>query len=156
MAKTVLHISAGQLTPYAGDYQYYLDKSKATSARAALTAGEKLHNLQPAAAPVANAYAGLGMKEMREKKRAEAEARKAIAKEKRDREKRVTDLEMQIATLEGRQRDLTAQLEDSAAYEAGGNAIALNRELSSVSKDLTRLNDEWMKAAADLSSDNGE
>ena len=156
MAKTVLHISAGQLTPYAGDYQYYLDKSKATSARAALTAGEKLHNSQPAPAPVANAYAGLGMKEMREKKRAEAEARKAIAKEKRDREKRVTDLEMQIATLEGRQRDLTAQLEDSAAYEAGGNAIALNRELSSVSKDLTRLNDEWMKAAADLSSDNGE
>ena len=48
MAKTVLHISAGQLTPYAGDYQYYLDKSKATSARAALTAGEKLHNAQPA------------------------------------------------------------------------------------------------------------
>ena len=95
------------------------------------------------------------MKEQREKKRAEAEARKAIAKEKRDKEKRVTDLEMQIATLEGRQRELTAQLEDSAAYEAGGNAIALNRELSSVTKDLARLNDEWTKAAADLSSETG-
>src|SRR5215210_1448588 len=41
IAKTVLHISAGQLTPYAGDYEYYLYKSKATNARAALTAGEK-------------------------------------------------------------------------------------------------------------------
>jgi ATP-binding cassette, subfamily F, member 3 len=42
MAKTVLHISAGQLTPYAGDYHYYLGKPKAMSARAVLTAGEKL------------------------------------------------------------------------------------------------------------------
>jgi ATP-binding cassette subfamily F protein 3 len=41
MATTVLHISAGHLTPYAGDYQYYLDKSCATSERAALTAGEQ-------------------------------------------------------------------------------------------------------------------
>ena len=48
MAKSVLHISSGTLTPYAGDYQYYLDKSKATSARAALTAGDKLGNAQPA------------------------------------------------------------------------------------------------------------
>jgi ATP-binding cassette subfamily F protein 3 len=50
LAKNVLHISAGQLTPYAGDYDYYLDKSGATSARAALTSGEKLANLQPASA----------------------------------------------------------------------------------------------------------
>ena len=44
---SVLHINAGQLTPYAGDYQYYLDKSKATSERAALTAGTGLTNVQP-------------------------------------------------------------------------------------------------------------
>jgi len=51
VAKSVLHISAGQLTPYAGDYDYYLEKSRATSARAALTSdGQKLQNLQPAAA----------------------------------------------------------------------------------------------------------
>ena len=46
IATSVLHINAGQLTPYAGDYDYYLDKSKATSARAALTAGEGLGNAQ--------------------------------------------------------------------------------------------------------------
>ena len=90
------------------------------------------------------------MKEMREKKRAKAEARKAIANAKRDREKRVTDLEMQIATLEGRQRELSALLEDQAAYEAGGPAIALNREFTSVVKDLARLNEAWARAIADL------
>jgi ATP-binding cassette, subfamily F, member 3 len=39
MARSVGHVSGGALTRYAGDYQYYLDKTKATSARAALTAG---------------------------------------------------------------------------------------------------------------------
>jgi ATP-binding cassette subfamily F protein 3 len=43
IAKTVLHISAGRLTPYAGDYDYYLEKSRATSAREALTAETVAH-----------------------------------------------------------------------------------------------------------------
>src|SRR6476661_124595 len=47
IATSVLHINAGKLTPYAGDYDYYLDKSRATSARAALTSGDKLQNFQP-------------------------------------------------------------------------------------------------------------
>src|SRR5215211_1957096 len=66
IARNVLHISAGQLTPYAGDYQYYLDKSKATSARAALTAGEGLHNAQPTDDTAPRVKAGLGMREMKE------------------------------------------------------------------------------------------
>src|SRR5476649_1442829 len=47
VAKTVLHINAGKLTPFAGDYDYYLDKSRATSARAALTAGDRADDTQP-------------------------------------------------------------------------------------------------------------
>src|SRR5437868_915077 len=39
IANHVVHVNAGRLTPYSGDYQYYLDKTAATSARAALTAG---------------------------------------------------------------------------------------------------------------------
>src|SRR5580693_83845 len=39
LAQNVLHVHSGRLTPYAGDYDYYLDKSKASNARAALTAG---------------------------------------------------------------------------------------------------------------------
>src|SRR5205809_3779668 len=39
LANRVVHVDAGQLTPYSGDYQYYLDKSQARSERAALTAG---------------------------------------------------------------------------------------------------------------------
>src|SRR4029079_2425770 len=49
IATSVLHINAGQLKFYAGDYQYYLDKSRANSERAALTAGNGLTNPQTVA-----------------------------------------------------------------------------------------------------------
>jgi ATP-binding cassette subfamily F protein 3 len=57
---------------------------------------------------------------------------------------------MQIATLEGRQAQLTGELEDPAAYEAGGKAMSLNRDLAAVSKDLARLTKEWEAATAEL------
>jgi len=146
MARTVLHISAGQLTPYAGDYQYYLDKSKAISARHALTAGEKLGNAQPASAPVATTT-GSGNaptpRKSKEQKRAEAEVRQAAARIRKTHDDRVAALEMQIATLEGKQRDLTAELEKPETYESGGRAVDLNRDLLSVTENLARLTAEW-------------
>ncbi len=149
IAKMVLHISAGKLTPYAGDYDYYLEKSRATSERAALTAGEKLTDFRAGKAePQASSErSGPGLRELKEQRRQEAEQRKAEAKAKRDREKRVSDLEMQILKLEGRQKELTAALEDPAAYEAGGNAMALNRESSAVADELERLTAEWESLA---------
>jgi ATP-binding cassette subfamily F protein 3 len=39
LAQMVLHVHSGRLTPYSGNYDYYLEKSKASNARAALTAG---------------------------------------------------------------------------------------------------------------------
>lgn len=149
IAKSVLHISAGKLTPYAGNYDYYLDKSLATSARSALTAGEKLHNEQPAAtkSPAVES-APLGMREMRGQRRAEAEQRKAEAKAKRERDHRVAELEMQILTLEGRQKELTAELEKPETYEPGGAAMELNREMMATEENLARLTAEWESLAA--------
>lgn len=147
IAKSVLHISAGKLTPYAGDYDYYLDKSRATSARAALTSGEQLHNLQPANPTVAKSNApAAGMRESREQRRADAEKRKADAKIKREQEKHVHELEMQIATLEGRQKELTSELEKPETYDAGGAVMELNRELLGVSEELARLTTQWEAA----------
>ena len=116
IASTVLHISAGKLTSYPGDYQYYLDKSKAGSERAALIAGDKLQNAQPVQAAAESKGPALGMKEMREQRRAEAEKRKAEAKAIRDRQTEAYALEMRIATLEGRQKEIAAELEKPDAY----------------------------------------
>jgi ATP-binding cassette, subfamily F, member 3 len=151
MARTVLHISAGKLTPYAGDYDYYLEKSKATSERAALTAGEKLTNAQPvmASAPAGPISGNAPTpRKSKEQKRAEAEARQALSRERKEHEARVSSLEMQIATLEGKQRDLTAELEKPETYETGGRATEINRDLMAVTADLARLTVEWEALAA--------
>jgi ATP-binding cassette subfamily F protein 3 len=150
MAKTVLHISAGKLTPYAGDYEYYLDKSRATSARAALTAGEKLGNEQPpeVIVPASANAGGPGLREQKQQRRAEAEARKASARAQREHQRRIEELEMQIATLEGKQRDLSAELEKPETYAAGGAAMQLNRDLLAVADNLARVTAEWEALAA--------
>ena len=85
------------------------------------------------------------MRESREQRRAASDERKAEAKIKRDQEKRARDLEMQILKLEGRQKELTEELEKPETYEAGGAATQLNRELQSVTSDLERLTAEWEK-----------
>jgi ATP-binding cassette subfamily F protein 3 len=147
IATSVLHINAGRLTPYPGDYQYYIDKSKATSARTALTSGQSPQDRQSNGSNTSTPRAG-GLREQKAQKRLEAEARNAIAKTKRERNKRVHDLEMQIAALEGQQKELVAALEDPAAYESGGRAVAINRELSAVTDNLARLTSEWESATA--------
>jgi len=149
IAKTVLHINAGKLTPYAGDYDYYLEKSKAISARAALTSGNgQLHNAQPLGEPGLEPAKSNkpGLREAREERRAAAEQRKAEAKAQREQEKRMHDLEMQILALEGRQKELTAELEKPETYNAGGPAVQLNRELMAVMENLARVTQEWEAA----------
>jgi ATP-binding cassette subfamily F protein 3 len=142
IARTVLHINAGQLTAYAGDYDYYLDKSRATSARAALTSSGSVAAADGSKGdpPVLQKQ---GMRATNDQRRADAERRKAEAKAKRDREARARELEMQILTLEGRQRELAAELEKPETYEKGGAATSLNRELLDITADLQRLTAEW-------------
>jgi ATP-binding cassette subfamily F protein 3 len=143
MATTVLHISAGQLTPYAGDYQYYLEKSKATSARAALTAGEQLTNAQPAApdpSPVPASPEKIPTpRKTKEQKRAEAEARQAKSRLKKEHESKVAELEKRILALETRLAEITAELEKPETYQANGAAITLTRESATVSATLEQL-----------------
>jgi ATP-binding cassette subfamily F protein 3 len=151
IATSVLHINAGQLTFYPGDYQYYLDKSKAVSARGALTADGRLHNQQPVVskAETESEKPRVGLKEQKEQRRVEAEARKQQSRASREKVGRLAEIERQIAALEGQQKELAAALENPAAYEAGGEAMAINRELVAVSESLERLNSEWESATSD-------
>ncbi|PYK26953.1 MAG: ABC transporter ATP-binding protein, partial [Verrucomicrobia bacterium] len=152
IATSVLHITAGpdrtggQLTFYPGDYDYYLDKSKATSARTALTAGSNGNDEDRVTAAPDRPVPGL--REQKAQKRLEAETRNAVAKARREKEKRLHELEMKIAALEGQQKELAAALEDPTAYEPGGRATAINRDLSSLADDLARLTAEWENATA--------
>jgi ATP-binding cassette subfamily F protein 3 len=143
MATTVLHISAGHLTPYAGDYQYYLDKSCATSERAALTAGEQLSNSQPVVPPTPAVSPPTDKpptpRKTKEQKRAEAEARQAKSRLKKARDTQVTELEQRILALETRLAEITAELEKPETYQANGAAVTLSRESVTVSATLEQL-----------------
>src|SRR5207249_486955 len=109
IATSVLHVTAGanrtggKLTFYPGDYDYYLDKSKATSARIALTAGRdasEVNGQKP------EGRKQTGSRKQKAQKRLEADSRNAIAKARREKEKRVHELETKIAALEGQQKEL--------------------------------------------------
>ncbi len=136
LAKYVLHVNNGELMHYHGDYQYYLEKSAAIAAAIAASAVP--------AAPPAQSSRPKG----KEQKREEAEARNARSKERREQEKIVADTEKEIARLEQKQKELAAELEDPATYDKPGRAVAVNRELSTVTEDLTRVTADWEQAAA--------
>ena len=153
MAGSVLHIGAGKLTPYAGDYGYYLDKTKATNARTALTSGEKLTDSRPA-----SQGAGGGGKvklfKTREEKRAEAMAREAQAKARKELEKNVVVAEAAIATAELKLKNLTIELEKPQTYADGGRALRLNRDVMATQEEIARLTEAWEKALAQVEATN--
>ncbi len=137
LAKNVLHVHSGRLTPYAGNYDYYLEKSKASNARAALTAG--FTDARPSQAKAAA--------------KAPAPAPKAPAKpspaELKKLRTEVGKLEEEVAKLEAKQNELTAALEAPESYTSG-KAQHLNRELSVIVDQLQTATTAWEVAAAKL------
>jgi ATP-binding cassette subfamily F protein 3 len=148
LANHVVHVNAGHLTHYPGDYQYYLDKTKATSARAALTSsGSDGKSLPQKSAP-----ANRPSIDRKEQKRIEARKRQARSSERKSQQQRVHQLEKEIQTLEARQTELTAELEKPETYEKSGRAQQINRELAEVQHRLQTLTPEWELAAGELSA----
>jgi ATP-binding cassette subfamily F protein 3 len=152
LAQSVLHISAGELTPYSGDYDYYLDKSGAGSARQGLVAGEKLTDSRPTEVAAAAVRVGGSPVKTKEQKRREAEERQAVSAARKKSQAHLEQLEKEIATLEQRHKELVAKLEAPETYQQNGEAMRLNRELAEHADKLTRLNEAWEDANADIAA----
>ncbi len=154
IARSVLHVHAGRLTAYAGDYDYYLEKSRATNARAALTAG--FTDAQPDSdagrAPEKAPAAGGGAAKTKEQRRAEAAARPARSADIKRLRSEATALEAEIAGLERSQGELVAALEAPETYQQPGKAQQLNRELSSIVDRLETATAAWEAAGTKLAA----
>jgi len=150
LARNVLHVHSGRLTPYAGDYDYYLDKSKAGDARAALTAGftdaraaltagftDARPVQQKAAAPAAKAPAPA------------AKAKPSPSEIRKFRE-HVGQLEKAVVELEAKQNEITAALEAPESYADKGKFHHLNRELSTIVDQINAATTAWEDAATRL------
>ncbi|MEY2881407.1 MAG: hypothetical protein RLZZ15_3787 [Verrucomicrobiota bacterium] len=143
LAENVLHVHSGRLTPYAGNYDYYLEKSKAGDARAALTAG--FTDARPKQNATVSASVG------REPARAPAAAKpKPSANEIRKFREHVGQLEKKVVELEAKQAEITAELEAPETYADKGKFHHLNRELSTIVDQIATATGEWEKAATKL------
>jgi len=148
LATTVLHVQSGNLTPYAGNYDYYVAKSRANSEREALVAS--LHNHQPTTFIKPTVKTPLGLKEIRAQRRAESEARQAEARSKRVQQTRIVKLEAEILRLEQLQKELTAELEDPALYADASRALEINRQLVGVAEALEIANAAWNQTTENM------
>jgi ATP-binding cassette subfamily F protein 3 len=139
LAQSVLHVHSGRLTPYAGNYDYYLEKSKATSARAALTAGfTDARPKQDAAA----ANPKPRIENPKSSRPSPSELKKLRIE--------IGKLEQRVSELEAKQNELTAELEKPETYTQAGRAQHLNRELSATVDLLHAATAEWEAGASRL------
>ena len=148
IAGRTIQIQAGTTTNFAGDYDYYLRKSEATSEVGALVAGIK--NARPDfEAKPSNKPKVISAKERR---RIDAEKRKLESKGRKGIEKRIATLEGEILGLEEKQAKITEQLSDPASYSDKEKAKELNIQSARITKRLKEKNYEWELAAEELSA----
>ncbi len=151
LSNHVVHVNAGVLTHYSGNYDYYIEKSKSDSARGGLTAAGASGMAAKAAAAKAKAAEQQDNGDSRkEQKRLEAAERQSKSDGKKKQQKLVNELEQKITQLEAKQKELTIELEKPETYAKSGAATAINRELMTVTSDLEKAHKDWESAAAKL------
>jgi len=143
LANHVVRIQDGRLTHFAGDYQYYLDKTAALALQPSVAELPRLD--KETEAPTA-------AQERKELKRREAELRQANYRARKAQQDKVNRLEREIDALETRQRELTGQLESPETYAESGRAVEVNLEMRDTLLRLEVLHAEWEKAATRLAS----
>jgi ATP-binding cassette subfamily F protein 3 len=154
LANHVVHVNAGRLTHYPGGYQYYLDKTKAESERAGLTATGRASVL---ASPnqkgkMRDAAESSPASSKKDQKRQEAEQRQSRSRERKAQQQIVHRLEKEIQQLEASQTELVAELEKQETYDHPGRAQEINRDLMDVQHRLAELNPQWEQQATRLAA----
>ena len=149
LANHVVHVDAGRLTPYPGGYQYYLDKTRAISARAALTAAARSDSPR-LSLPPRDGDAPDGSLSRKDQKRAEAQQRQALSRRRKAQQDLVEHLEAEIHELEARHQQLVAELEKAETYEMPGRPVEINREVMGIQDRLAKLTPQWELAATTL------
>jgi ATP-binding cassette subfamily F protein 3 len=150
MAKTVIHIASGVITPYAGDYQYFLDKTKASSARHALTAS--LTNSQPVSweSKPSGSTAPASPAKSKEQRRQEADARNARSKGRKEVEQKVSKIEAELTAMDKRKHEIVLLLQDGATYADPVKFRSLSEELEKLEPSIAKQTAAWEKATEEL------
>ncbi len=133
LADKVIHTAGGKLTPYLGDYEFYLHKTNADSERAALTAGT-----------------GAEAKPQAKVSRPSHQEAKQIRSDLRKQKKLVQAIETEIDDLETRSAAITKELELPETWNDGARAKELSRELKANAERIEALSSKWETEASRL------
>lgn len=120
---------------YFGNYDYYLEKSAELRAAGVTTSPETGSGLMNGSPDLA-----------RNRRRARAQAREALAAERKRAENEVAALEEKLEALEKRRSELLEQLSGGGRIDFSG----VNRELSQVQTDIAATETAWESAAEAL------
>ena len=133
VATGIIAMEPPGIRKYFGNYDYYLEKSAELRAAGVTTTPEQETNVSsPDLA--------------RNRRRARAQARNAIAARKKEAEQKVAALEKKLEKLEKRQAELYKELSSDGKLDFA----TLNRELSQLQKTMESTMNEWEKAASEL------
>lgn len=145
LANQVVHVEGGQVRRFAGDYNYYVEK---TGFGAASSFNASAPSIQKAPVPaVRKESTPVNTKDQR---RLEAEQRQARARERKEQQQIVAGIEKRIAGAEARQVAIHETLQNPETYAQGEGAVELNRELKAISAELDDLHRKWEQEAMKL------
>ncbi|MBD3308409.1 ATP-binding cassette domain-containing protein [candidate division KSB3 bacterium] len=136
----VIELDRKQITEYAGNYSYYLQKRDAEPEFSVRRDEEK---------PRAGADGSVA-KKSKEQKRLEAEARQSISKDRNRLTKTIASLEQQIERWETKKEELEFSLSLPETYDDSDRIIDLQKEYASLTKTLEEHYHRWEAAQLEL------
>ncbi len=128
----VVEIKNHHFTEYTGNYSEYLQRRET-----------ELNVAAPSRKKSEKAQTTPGVKKTKEQKRLEAEARQTISKRRNRLEKEIKTLEQQIEQGESRKEEVEFEMALPKTYENGERVVALQKEYSSLKKELEECYHHW-------------
>lgn len=157
IATSVIRVENGVLHHFPGNFDEYLERSSAKSAKEAVAGSSpaastpSLTNSQPDMQPeTSNAPAPVSTRKTKEQKRKEAEERQTRSRQRKALEEKVAKIEADVIQLEKESAEIVTQLEDPTTHEAPNKAFELNRRLVTVTEKIESLSRQWEELATQM------
>lgn len=136
LVKRVIEIKNQALYDYPGNYTYYLEKRKQ------LMQDQNISN-KPSLSDTNNISQTVPGRKSKDQKRIEAEARKAVSKERNDLQNRIEQIELELDAKSKRKGEVESLLAVPDTYNDLEKSRLLNKEYKVLESEIGSLEFEW-------------